>query len=81
MGDLKWYGGTQSDIDNLIHTVNTITENVGTRFGIDKCDVLVMLRGKESKCKRITIESEEVIGKINVYGYKYLGILERSDIC
>ena len=40
-----------------------------------------MLRGKESECEGITIGSGEVIGKIDDDGYKYLDIMERSDIC
>ena len=40
-----------------------------------------MLRGKESECEGIAIGSGEVIGKIDDDGYKYLGIMERSDIC
>ena len=50
------------------------------RFGIDKCRVLAMHRGKESECERITIGSGEIIGKIDDDGYKYLDIMERSDI-
>ena len=40
-----------------------------------------MRRGKESECEVITIGRGEVIGKIYGDGYKYLGIMERSDIC
>ena len=51
------------------------------RFGIDKCGVLVMRRGKESECEEITIGSREVIGEIDGDSYKYLGIMERSYVC
>ena len=78
--DLKLYGGSQPDIDSLIQTVYTVTDGIGMKFGLDKCGVLEMRRGKESECKGITIGSVEVIIEINGDGYKYLGITERSDI-
>ena len=49
------------------------------RFGIDKCGVLEML--KESECKGRTNGSGELITETDGDGYKYLGIIERSDIC
>ena len=42
--------------------------------------VFTVRRIKESQCGGIAIESGEVIGKIDNDGYKYLGIMERSDI-
>ena len=51
------------------------------RFGIDKCVVLAMCRFKEPEYEWITIGSGEVIGKTDDDGYKYLGIIERTDIC
>ena len=78
MDDLKLHGGSQTDIDSLIQTMYTITDDIGTRFGIGKCGVLAMCRGKESECEVITIGSGEVIGEIDDDGYKYLDIMERS---
>ena len=48
------------------------------RFGIDKCGVLAMRRGKESECDGITIGSEEETGEIDDNGHKYLSIIKRS---
>ena len=42
---------------------------------------LAMRRDKESECEGITIGNEEVIGKIDDDGCKYLDIMERTDIC
>ena len=78
---LKLCGGSQPDIDSLIQTVYTVTDDIGMRFGIDKYVVLAMQRRKESECEGIITGSGEVIGEINNNGYKYLGIMERSDIC
>ena len=78
---LKLHGGSQPDIDSLIQTVYTVTDDIGMRFGIDKYVVLTMQRRKESECEGIITGSGEVIGEIDNNGYKYLGIMERSDIC
>ena len=78
MDDLKLYGGSKPDIDGLIQAVYIVTDDIGMKFRIDKCEVLEMCRGKESKCEGITIGIWEVIGKIDDDGYKYL--MEISDI-
>ena len=46
-------------------------------FGIDKCGVLALKRGKECRCEGIDL-GEGVV--INQKGYKYLGIIERGHI-
>ena len=76
MDDLKLYGGGKLDFDSLLQTVYTLRDDSGMRFGIDKCGVLAMCRGKESECEGITIGSGEVIGEIDDDGCKYLGIME-----
>ena len=42
--------------------------------------VFTVRRNKEPQCGGIAIESGEVIGETDNDGYKYLGIMERSDI-
>ena len=81
MDDLKLYGGRQPDIDSFIQTLYTVTDDIGMGFGIDKCGVLAIRRSKESECNGIRIGSGEVIGEVDDDDYKYLGIMERSDIC
>ena len=78
---MNLYGGSQPDSYSLIQNVYTVKDNMSMRYGIDKCWVLAMPRGKESECEGITIGSEEVIGKIDDDGCRYLDIMERTDIC
>ena len=54
-------------------------DDVGMRFGTDKCGILTMCRCKASKCEGITIASTEVIGEIGGNGYN-LGIMEREIV-
>ena len=78
MDDLKLYG--KSNKDTLIQTVRICTTNIGMKFGLDKCGVLAMKRGKVTTCEGVMLNDEEVVGDVSVEGYKYLGIIERGDI-
>ena len=51
----------------------TVTDDISIRFWIDKCGIFAMSRGKESECEGITIESGEVIDKIDDDGYRDFG--------
>ena len=55
MDDLKLYGCSQPDIDSFMQAVYAVTDDIGMRFGIDKCGVLAMRRGKKSECEGIII--------------------------
>ena len=79
--DLELYGVSQPDLDSIIQTVYTALDDTGMRFGINKCEVLAMRRGKESECEVITSGGGKVIREIDDDEYKYLGIMESSDIC
>uniref|UniRef100_A0A1X7SGU0 Reverse transcriptase domain-containing protein n=1 Tax=Amphimedon queenslandica TaxID=400682 RepID=A0A1X7SGU0_AMPQE len=46
MDDLKLYGKNERQIDSLINTVQAVSEDIGMEFGIDKCGVLNLKRGK-----------------------------------
>ena len=81
MGDLKLYGSNQNEIDSLVRTVKIVTMDIGMKFGIDKCSVLAMNRGKEVECNGIELENGKEIGQTGEEGYKYLGILEKRYIC
>ena len=58
-----------------------MTKDISTKFGIDKCGVLAMKRGRETECDGIELENGEEIGQVREGGYKYLGILEKGGIC
>ena len=80
MDDLKLYGSNQNEIDSLVRTVEIVAKDISMKFGIDKCGVLAMKRGKEVECNGIQLENGEEISQIREEGYKYLGILEKGDI-
>ena len=45
MDDLKLYGENSSQIDSLLQKVWSYSEDIGTKFCIDKCAVLELERG------------------------------------
>ena len=61
-------------------TAEIVTKDIDMKFGIDNSGVLAMKRGKEVECNGIELKNGEKIGQIEE-GYKYLGILEKGDIC
>ena len=51
------------------------------KFGMDKRGVLSMKRGNEVECNGIELEDGEEICQIGEERYKYLGVLEKGEIC
>ena len=58
-----------------------MTKDIGLKFGINKCGVLAMKRGKEVEWNGIEFQNGEEIGHIVEEGFKYFGVLEKGDIC
>ena len=46
MNDLKLYSQSEKGLDSLVHTVPVFSEDIGMEFGIKKCAMLVMEKGK-----------------------------------
>ena len=51
------------------------------QFEFNKCAVLTMKRGQQVHCEGIDLGDGVVIEEEDEEGYKYIGILERYDIC
>jgi hypothetical protein len=80
MDDLKLFAKDENQIDSLVKTVNICCTDIGMEFGISKCALLTMHRGKRIDSRGITLPSEEMIGDPEESGYKYLGVLELDVI-
>ena len=46
MDDLKLYGKSENEIKGLVSTVEVFIQDIDTKFGIKKCGVIIMNRGK-----------------------------------
>ena len=80
MDDLKLFAKNQDQIDSLVQTVHLFSEDIGMQFGLNKCGVLVLKRGKIVKQNGITFPNGQMMKEIDESGYKYLGIVEVDKI-
>ena len=81
MDDLKLYGKTIQELDSLVQTVRIFSNDMGMQFGISKCAMLEMKRGKAVQSEGIELPSGETIKSLeNEKGYKYLGVLQFDSV-
>ena len=74
--DLKLYSK-----NSLVLTVRIFSEDIGMQFGIDKCAMLVMKKGKTVKSDGIELAIEKVVQSLKEGGsYKCLGVLEAGEV-
>ena len=77
MDDLKLYSRSEKGLDSLVQTVRVFSEDVGMKFGIEKCATLVMEKEKIVKLIGIELPDGKIINSLQEgQTYKYLGILE-----
>lgn len=76
MDDLKLYGSSESGINSLVRITKIVTEDIGMSFGIDKCGVLVLKRGKECKFEGTDLLMLTLLLMKLKWVYKYLRIVE-----
>ena len=61
MDDLKLYSRSEKGLDSLVQTVRIFSEDIGMEFGIEKCAMLVMDKGKIVKSVGIELPNGKVI--------------------
>ena len=76
MNDLKLYGVNKDQIDSLIQVVRIFSKDIKMSFGLDKCAVLEIRRGRQVDSSGIDLPDAQHIAEIGEEGYKYLGILQ-----
>ena len=77
MDDLKLYSRNEKGLDSLVPTIRVFGEDIGMEFGIKKCAMLVMEKGKIVKSVGIELADGKVIKSLQEgESYKHLGILE-----
>ena len=80
MDDLKLFTKIKNQIDSLVQTVHIFSEDIGMQFGIKKCGVLIMERGKVVRIDDIRLPDGQDMKDIDEVDYTYLGILETDKI-
>ena len=69
MDDLKLYGNNSSQIDSLVEIVWSYLEGIGMKFGIDKCTVLELERGRLVRVQGIELPDGERMKDVDQEGY------------
>ena len=73
MDDFKLYAMKMKELDSLLKTVRVFRKDIGIDFGIEKCSMLIMKRGKKTKSDGIKLSDKIVINSLKEgEGYKYL---------
>ena len=80
MDDLKLYSKSDTQIDWLVRTVHLFSKDIGMEFGVKKCGVLILKRGKVVEYEGVLLPDGELMKVVENDGYKYLGILEIDGV-
>ena len=80
MDDLKLFGKSSKEIDSLIRTVFVFSQEIQIEFGVKKCGVVIIKRGKVVTSDGIQLPNGESIKTVDDEGYRYLGMLEIDQI-
>ena len=80
MDDLKLFAKIEGQIDTLVRIVHVFSNDIGMEFGMKKCGILAMKRGKVVRCEGIMLPNNEVMKEVEKEGYTYLGIVELDMI-
>ena len=81
MDDTKLYAKNESGLDALVQSVRIVSNDIGMEFGVQKCAMLVIKRGKVIESNGIDLPNNETIKSIHEEnGYKYLGVMEADQV-
>ena len=80
MDYLKLFAKYMDEIDSSVNTVRIFSEDIKMEFGLSKCGVLIMKRGKVAESDGLCMPDGTMMRNIEEGGYKYLGILEVDGI-
>ena len=76
MDDLKLFGKSEGQTDSLVQTVFIFSEYIDMEFGLKKCGVVILKKGKLVKFEGIHLPNQELMEEVDKNGYTYLGIPE-----
>ena len=80
MDDLKLYAKSEEQTNTLERTVHVFSTDIGMEFGIKKCGILTMKRGKIVKSEGIKLPDGEVMKQVGQEGFLYLSIIELDKV-
>ena len=65
MNDLKLYSRSEKELNSLVQTIRIFSKDIGMEFGIEKCAVLVIEKGKIVKSGKYLgiLEDDRFLGE------------------
>ena len=76
MDDLKLFSKSESQIETLVGTVQIFSTDIEMEFGLKKCGVLAIKRGKIVRYYGIVLPNGGVMKEVDKEGHTYLGLVE-----
>ena len=73
MDDLKLYRMREKQIDSLVRTVHILSTDMGMEFGIRKCRLVILKRGKIVRRRGIELPNGETMKGVEQEGCTYIG--------
>lgn len=80
MDDLKLYANSDKTLKDQLNTVKEFSEDITMKFGLDKCAIVSLERGKFKKSEGIDLQDLSIRALEEGETYKYLGIEEANNI-
>ena len=81
MDDLKLYAQNDGELEGLLKSVKSFSDDIGMTFGLDKCAKATFNRGKLISTENVVLDDVTVIKELEQEGtYKYLGVNEGNGI-
>jgi len=79
--DLKLFGKDDCQLKQSLTIVKEFSDDIKMEFGLDKCAMIALKRGKIIKSQNIHLNEQIVIRNMEMHEtYKYLGVNENDDI-
>ena len=80
MDDLKLYASNDDQLQDLVGMVKSYSDDIKMEFGLSKCAVLSMVRGKRKPSDGLELPSGDMMKDVDEEGYKYLGVLQKDSL-
>lgn len=81
MDDLKLYASNESQLKSVLKIVNEVSENIGMKFGLKKCQTVNIKKGILIQDKEpMNIKDNIKISAMSQEPYKYLGVLQTNKV-
>ena len=80
MDDLILFRKSEDKTDSLVQTVFIFSEDIGMKFGLKKCGVVILKKGKLVKFDGIHLPNQKIMKEVDENRYTYFDILELDKI-